>query len=292
MEEQKNFDEVVDWLIKLETSARDFYRAAATHFKEDALLSEFLSNLAMDEDMHLDIILKGSELIKKSGGQSPALAFAPDAGQMNECIGALENARQKVKASSLTKEELLETAATLEFSEWNDIFIYIINALKSRSRMFVPSAVNLEKHRSYIIRYLEKTGNTAILEKVSSIPQVWTEKILLVDDSGQIRTLLKAVVANMANTDTADDGRNALEKVNENYFAVIVSDVDMPNMNGIEFYKEAVGKFPRLKDRFLFFTAKNDDQTIKYFTDNGIRHLIKPAPIKDIRQALKSMLGK
>ncbi|MBR3604611.1 MAG: response regulator, partial [Candidatus Gastranaerophilales bacterium] len=61
-------------------------------------------------------------------------------------------------------------------------------------------------------------------------------KILVVDDSHTTRILQKNILSNYGyNVSTATNAINALEKVQENNFDLIVSDVQMPNMNGFEF---------------------------------------------------------
>ena len=61
-------------------------------------------------------------------------------------------------------------------------------------------------------------------------------KILVVDDSHTTRILQKNILSNYGyNVTTATNAINALEKVSDNNFDLIVSDVQMPNMNGFEF---------------------------------------------------------
>lgn len=63
--------------------------------------------------------------------------------------------------------------------------------------------------------------------------------ILIVDDNEDIRTNIKDILDDMGyETDTAEDGPTALEKVRERSFDVALVDFKMPGMDGAELYRE------------------------------------------------------
>ena len=60
--------------------------------------------------------------------------------------------------------------------------------------------------------------------------------ILSVDDSRTIRQLVKAVLEKEGHTVvTADDGVDGMGKARTEVFDLVLSDINMPNMNGISF---------------------------------------------------------
>lgn len=70
-------------------------------------------------------------------------------------------------------------------------------------------------------------------------------RVLLVDDSDASRSVLDAVLrSNGYLTETASDGIIALEKLKEQHFDLIVTDTDMPRMNGLIFLQNV----RRMKD--------------------------------------------
>ncbi|KEK28294.1 chemotaxis protein CheY [Shewanella xiamenensis] len=73
------------------------------------------------------------------------------------------------------------------------------------------------------------------------------KRILVVDDSASIRHVV-SIALRGAGYDVIDacDGRDALSKLNGDKINLIISDVNMPNMDGISFLKE-VKKHPRYK---------------------------------------------
>ena len=71
------------------------------------------------------------------------------------------------------------------------------------------------------------------------------ERILVVDDSEFIRGFLKELLSDEEyNVDTASDGNRAIELFNSRHFDLIITDINMPNTNGIELLKYVRGKDP------------------------------------------------
>ncbi|MFQ5597640.1 MAG: Hpt domain-containing protein [Nitrospiria bacterium] len=62
------------------------------------------------------------------------------------------------------------------------------------------------------------------------------QAILVVDDSAMTRTLEKNILESYGfRVTTAVDGQDAISKLQEHHFDVIVSDIQMPNINGLDF---------------------------------------------------------
>ncbi len=62
--------------------------------------------------------------------------------------------------------------------------------------------------------------------------------ILIVDDSSSLRSVVGTALKGAGyDVIEAEDGRDALTKLNGQKIHLIISDVNMPNMNGIEFLK-------------------------------------------------------
>jgi two-component system chemotaxis response regulator CheY len=73
------------------------------------------------------------------------------------------------------------------------------------------------------------------------------KSVLIVDDSSSVRQVV-GIALKSAGYDVieARDGRDALSKLNGQKIHLIISDVNMPNMDGITFVKE-VKKLPSYK---------------------------------------------
>ena len=85
-------------------------------------------------------------------------------------------------------------------------------------------------------------------------------KILIVEDEEVIRKFLRLTLSKWGfEVEEAEDGVQALRKLEEGEYALIICDIIMPNMDGWELIKE-VKRNPSTKDiRIIALTAKNKD---------------------------------
>ena len=81
-------------------------------------------------------------------------------------------------------------------------------------------------------------------------------KLLLVEDDELVRVMLARRLKALCDVTIAMNGQEALDKLKDETFDLIVSDVDMPVMNGIEFFKRVKKDFPLFRKRFVFLTGR------------------------------------
>ena len=68
---------------------------------------------------------------------------------------------------------------------------------------------------------------------------MFTSGVLVVDDDVDVLDLMKAKLAsNGIECDTADSAEDALRQVQKQPYSVVVSDINMPGMNGVELISE------------------------------------------------------
>ncbi len=116
--------------------------------------------------------------------------------------------------------------------------------------------------------------------------------ILVVDDTEGIRDLLVAIFSDEARVSTAVDGAEALDMVANTDYDLIISDVEMPNLNGIDFYMYAIKKKNNIKNKFMFFTGSIDEQIRGFIHRQKIYYLPKPSPINEIKLKVNVILNK
>ena len=118
--------------------------------------------------------------------------------------------------------------------------------------------------------------------------------ILAVDDQKVMRELVKAILSAEGHTvTTADDGVEALNICKEKTFDLVLSDINMPNMNGITLIGEL-----RLLDSFkdtpiIMLTTESGDfkkEKAKKMGANG--WLQKPFEPERLARAIKISLSK
>ena len=95
-------------------------------------------------------------------------------------------------------------------------------------------------------------------------------RVLLVDDSEDVRRLLKRVVSDddeITIVGEASNGREALEKVRDTEPDVVVMDVQMPVMGGIQATREIKERWPGIS--VLGCTSNNDKTTAREMARAG-----------------------
>lgn len=120
-----------------------------------------------------------------------------------------------------------------------------------------------------------------------------TDKILLVDDDPGILEGLKVVLYRGFNLRTALGPEAGLEMLRSTGpYAVVVSDLKMPGMNGIEFLSWVREISPNTVRIMLTGFADMDSAIAAVNTGEVFRFHTKPCPASILRQTLKDALDK
>jgi CheY-like chemotaxis protein len=93
--------------------------------------------------------------------------------------------------------------------------------------------------------------------------------------------------------DTTDDARAAMDKLDAGVtYDVILTDVRMPGMSGIELYSYILEKTPAMKNRIIFNTGDVMGADIKTFlAQNNLPYLAKPFDIKLLREKIADIIN-
>jgi two-component system, chemotaxis family, chemotaxis protein CheY len=108
-------------------------------------------------------------------------------------------------------------------------------------------------------------------------------KILVVDDSMLIRSVAKKIFKNLGflNVSLADDGTTALEKLMSESFELVIADMNMPNMSGIELLGKMREDEQICQIPFLLVTAEECQDEIMAAIRAGVNNYMpKPWNVK------------
>jgi response regulator RpfG family c-di-GMP phosphodiesterase len=116
------------------------------------------------------------------------------------------------------------------------------------------------------------------------------EKILLVDDDTNLLSALERNLRLQFNLETAPGGEAALAKMAAGPYAVIVADMQMPGMDGIQLLTEVQKRFPDTVR--LMLTGNADQHTAVQAVNQGhvFQFLNKPCPPEMLARALQAGL--
>ena len=91
-----------------------------------------------------------------------------------------------------------------------------------------------------------------------------TLKVLYVEDNKEVREQVVKILENFfINISIAVDGKDGLEKFKKNKFSLIITDINMPNKNGIEMLKEI-----KKQDEEVFCLIVSAHNESNYFIDS------------------------
>jgi len=116
-------------------------------------------------------------------------------------------------------------------------------------------------------------------------------KALIIDDNDAIRQMYQSFLENMGfTTDEAENGSVGFSKIQDTDYDVIISDMDMPVVNGMEFYQLVSSYCPHLLDRIVFSTGNGFNGDYKnFFGQIACPVLYKPFPLAELENTILSM---
>lgn len=118
-------------------------------------------------------------------------------------------------------------------------------------------------------------------------------RILIVDDIFVNRLLIKEIVKKIsAQCYEAENGQQAIDLFNSNEIDLILMDIEMPVMNGLETTKYIREKFPEPKNKIpiIALTAHNPLTFFNDFTDVGFNQLMtKPYSVSKVLSVIQEV---
>jgi PAS domain S-box-containing protein len=116
--------------------------------------------------------------------------------------------------------------------------------------------------------------------------------VLIVDDEPFLIDLLMEVLEDAGHrVDTASNGEEAHRKVVANRYDVVITDIHMPQMNGIELYRQILQERPELDGRVVLVTGDLvNGETAKFLSEVNVRTLRKPLEISRITETVRQIL--
>ncbi|MCX5813493.1 MAG: response regulator [Proteobacteria bacterium] len=118
------------------------------------------------------------------------------------------------------------------------------------------------------------------------------KKILIVDDSPTIRKLINYILRKKDYLITeAEDGIDAMEKLIDSKVDLVIADLNMPNMDGIELVKSLRNNYYHLDTPIIMLTTTKDEKLRQGAFDAGVNlFLNKPIQPNILLYKVKSLL--
>ena len=122
-------------------------------------------------------------------------------------------------------------------------------------------------------------------------------KILIVDDSSTTRRIIGNVITQLGftkdNFDEAEDGVKAWKLLTEAHYDVILTDWNMPNMNGLELVQKVRSEGTHQKTPIIMITTEGGKSEVITALKAGVNnYIVKPFSAEVLKEKLDGVLKK
>ena len=117
-------------------------------------------------------------------------------------------------------------------------------------------------------------------------------RILIVDDNREIRTILEEYLKEEGYlAEGACDGKEALAKYDQKPYDLIITDLNMPGMSGIELIKE-ISREENTTEFIIITGYASLDSAIEAVKAGAFDYLVKPFRIEELKVVIKNVKDK
>lgn len=119
------------------------------------------------------------------------------------------------------------------------------------------------------------------------------KRILVVDDEVFITDLCQTVLEEFGHhTEIAQNGRSAIAKIDQNDYDLIILDMKMPDLSGIDIYDYVQRKKPELVKHIVFSTGDTvSEDTHDFFVKTGSDYISKPFKANQLLEFVNRGIG-
>ena len=224
-----------------------------------------------------------------------ALKFTPDGGSISTLIKQTEDAGREYVTVQIS-----DTGRGIDEKDINSIFERFYQSDKNESGI-IGSGIGLHLVKEYVLLHEGKIGVSSKINEGStfsvSIPADLKGKedeeivcreenlrrepdrktVLIVEDNEEFRRFLVEQLCGRFNILQADDGEQGLEIAVQKYPDLIVSDLMMPKMNGLELCKKIKNDIQTSHIPVILLTARlSDEAKIECYKAGADSYIAKP----------------
>src|SRR6476620_10373892 len=120
-------------------------------------------------------------------------------------------------------------------------------------------------------------------------------KVLIVDDQMSVRQFTRMTLEKMGIRliHEAENGKDALDKAIGQPLDLIISDFNMPEMDGLGLLRAVRGHQAIRKLPFILLTGRGDRELVVKAAQAGVNHyLVKPFTTAILREKIEQVIGK
>ncbi len=126
-----------------------------------------------------------------------------------------------------------------------------------------------------------------------ALPRLDSQAILIVEDETALATAMAESLTDAGYlVDRAGDGEEALRCLDGGHYDLIISDLKMPHMDGIQFFGALTQQFPAMAARIIFVTGDViGTDAERFLGESGCRWLAKPFRLNELLRIATDVIG-
>ena len=126
------------------------------------------------------------------------------------------------------------------------------------------------------------------------MPAAANLKVLIVDDQHSMRLLIKGGLQQLGfrEFEEAPDGEAGLRCLIANPANLVISDFNMPKLDGLQFLRAVRVYPPTAKTPYIMLTGRGDMELVQRAAQLGVNNfLVKPFTVVTLREKIEAVFG-
>ena len=183
--------------------------------------------------------------------------------------------------------QLLSSAANREIIESEPDLLELIPEQVANISDLVNKLLNVTTYETKVYT----TGKEIVdIHKAGDTKRNNDKKVLVVDDDRAILKLMSRIIENSGyNVKSASNAKEALKLIMENQFNLVISDISLPGMSGIELYKKVRNRYESLD--FIFMSGYAVDDMDESIIESVSGFFPKPFQIQSVMDTISKILS-
>lgn len=141
-----------------------------------------------------------------------------------------------------------------------------------------------------ITKAVKKEGPKAA--PLPSEPGQEKRKVLVAEDDPECRSVIGDILKKEHAITVVDNGEEAIEKLSNERYDLLIVDCKMPGFNGVELYKWLLENQSEMQKRVIFITGVFFVPEIKSFLEStGCPYITKPFSLEDLKETVNMALS-
>ena len=126
------------------------------------------------------------------------------------------------------------------------------------------------------------------------MPAAASLRVLIVDDQQSMRLLVRGGLQQLGfkNMDEASDGEDGLRKLVTTPAHLVISDFNMPKLDGLGLLRAIRTHPPVAKTAYIMLTGRADKELVQRAVQFGVNnYLVKPFTVATLKEKIEAVFG-